>query len=392
MGKWHLQLLSGLALLLGLGAYSQAAGDDLPRKIYQQTLHSTAWVIAIKDKDNIQGGTGWVVDRARHLVVTNHHVVHDQGKLIETIIVMFPAYERGSVVAERTFYIDGVAKIAIKAKLLKTNPTRDLALIQLESLPADATALTLAADSPSPGDRLHSIGNPGASSALWVYSSGTVRQVYKSKVESPDQKIDARQIESTLPINNGDSGGPVVNDSGELVGVNSSVRDKSSLITHSIDVREVRDFLVTEAKVAPTVAKGAADYEISAGVAWDKGNYEGAVRDYTEAIELDPTRPSAYTNRAGAYLLLSQYDKAIADCEEAIRLNGKLPQTYLNRGLAYLQKTEYERAVSDFSEAIKLNPNYAQAYQRRSQAFAKLGKNSEAQKDQEKANSLKASK
>ena len=52
----------------------------------------------------------------------------------------------------------------------------DLALIELiDPLPEGTVELKLAADSADPADRVHSIGNPGASGALRVYTSGTVR-------------------------------------------------------------------------------------------------------------------------------------------------------------------------------------------------------------------------
>jgi len=61
---------------------------------------------------------------------------------------------------------------------------RDLALIQLEgAIPTEARSLKLSKESPSPGQRVHSVGNPGASGALWVYTPGSVRQVYHHKFE-----------------------------------------------------------------------------------------------------------------------------------------------------------------------------------------------------------------
>jgi formylglycine-generating enzyme required for sulfatase activity len=51
-----------------------------------------------------------------------------------------------------------------------------------------------------------------------------------------------------------------------------------------------------------------------------------------------------------------EYDKAIADCTEAIRLDPKHVEAYHNRGVAYWNKGEYDKAIADFTEAIRLEP------------------------------------
>jgi len=150
----------------------------------------------------------------------------------------------------------------IPAKVVARDPKRDLAVLQLEGpAPTEARAVKLAKDSPSPGQHVHSIGNPGASGALWVYTEGSVRQVYHNKIHSMDRDsgkafdIDARIVETQSPVNAGDSGGPVVNDRGELVAVvHGHLSDaQARSVSIFIDVSEVRDLLVSRhfAKTPP---------------------------------------------------------------------------------------------------------------------------------------------
>ena len=80
----------------------------------------------------------------------------------------------------------------------------------------------------------------------------------------------------------------------------------------------------------------------------NKGDYDRAIADATEAIRLDPKMALAYVNRAGAYLQKGDYDRAIADATEAIQ--------------AYLDKLDYDRAIADATEAIQLDPKIALAY------------------------------
>src|SRR5205085_2359511 len=58
-------------------------------------------------------------------------------------------------------------------------------------------------------------------------------------------------LETTSPINSGDSGGPVVNKSGELVAISQSLSPSARLVTYSVDISEVRAFLSGPWKPAP---------------------------------------------------------------------------------------------------------------------------------------------
>ena len=80
----------------------------------------------------------------------------------------------------------------------------------------------------------------------------------------------------------------------------------------------------------------------------DKGEYDKAIADYTEAIKLDPKDAMAcfvaYYNRGVAYGKKGDSEKAVADYTEAIRLDPYLVYAYVNRGLLYVQKGELDKA------------------------------------------------
>ncbi|MBR2518182.1 MAG: tetratricopeptide repeat protein [Selenomonadaceae bacterium] len=97
----------------------------------------------------------------------------------------------------------------------------------------------------------------------------------------------------------------------------------------------------------------------------DLRQYERAIQDYDKAIELNPNYVLAYNNRGSVYDNLNQYDRAIQDYDEAIRLNPNFDKAYYNRGNAYLHKQQYEQAFQNFDKAIQINPNYALAYNNR---------------------------
>jgi hypothetical protein len=233
--KCILLLASALAIL----------DEPTSKDIYHRLLRATTVVIVRKD-DSISQGTGWLVDHANRLLVTNQHVVGD-GR---TVQILFPAYRDGKLVAERSYYKDSGR--AVRGRVIVHDLRRDLAVIEVESLPADAQELKVAAESPEPSDRVHSVGNPGASDAFWVYTSGTVRQVYRKKWKAREGTTtvehEAHVVETQSPINAGDSGGPVVNDKGEVVGVTSAVRQDARLVSICIDAMELKPVLAAARK------------------------------------------------------------------------------------------------------------------------------------------------
>ena len=120
-------------------------------------------------------------------------------------------------------------------------------MIELETLNSSVRPVKFAADSPPVGANVHSIGNPAASDALWVYTPGKVRSVYKKTWVAGKQGTEyaATIIEATSPTSPGDSGGPLFNDKGEQIGVTQGGIDdpKAQNFSYFIDVTEVRSFL-----------------------------------------------------------------------------------------------------------------------------------------------------
>ena len=67
---------------------------------------------------------------------------------------------------------------------------------------------------------------------------------------------------------------------------------------------------------------------------YKQGDYQGAITEYTKAIEIKPNYVMAYYNRGIAKDMLSDYRGAIADYTKAIEINPQDASTYFNRGKA----------------------------------------------------------
>ncbi len=121
---------------------------------------------------------------------------------------------------------------------------------------------------------------------------------------------------------------------------------------------------------------------------YQKGEFDKALNDYSEAIRLDPTQARTYNNRGLAYQAKGDLDQAIADFSEALRLEPSLGVSYLNRGRAYAGKNDLDRAIADYSEAIRLDPKSGAAYRRRGEAYQVRSESAKSLADFAKAEEL----
>ncbi|MGH6974104.1 MAG: tetratricopeptide repeat protein, partial [Stellaceae bacterium] len=81
----------------------------------------------------------------------------------------------------------------------------------------------------------------------------------------------------------------------------------------------------------------------------DKGEYDKAIADYTQALQLDPRHETALVNRGLAYKHKGDYDRAIADFNAALGLKPDDEDAYIDRGLTFEKKNQYDRAEQDYS-------------------------------------------
>ena len=95
------------------------------------------------------------------------------------------------------------------------------------------------------------------------------------------------------------------------------------------------------------------------------GDVDGAISDFTHVLEINPHSPIAYNNRAIIYTQTGQFSAAIADYQKAIELQPEFVSIYNNQGNAYCQMGDYVNAIEQYSQAIRLDPKFAVAYSNR---------------------------
>lgn len=94
---------------------------------------------------------------------------------------------------------------------------------------------------------------------------------------------------------------------------------------------------------------------------YNNNDYNGAIKDYDEAIAIDSGYELAFYNRGLSWFVKKEYDKAIEDYNKAIKLYPNY-EFYLNRGYAWKAKEEYTEAINDYTKAIEIKPDFENAY------------------------------
>ena len=143
-------------------------------------------------------GSGFVVDKAGH-IVTNYHVVSGADQ----IRVGFSNRD------------------TVEAKVVGADPSTDLAVLLVETGSEALTPLALGdSDAVRVGDQVVAIGNPFGLSRTATAGIVSALQRY---IQAPNSYTIDHVIQTDAPINKGNSGGPLLNARGEVIGVNTQI-------------------------------------------------------------------------------------------------------------------------------------------------------------------------
>ena len=175
------------------------------REVTVAVMPSVA-TLTVRGKDHNSTGSGFLMGDAA-TIVTCFHVVEGA----RTIEVRFPDGFRASA----TGFVCAL-------------PDRDLAVIRLDKPKPDGTALPLADSIPQQGSDIFAFGAPqGLANSVSNGIVSAVRthgEIAKNlEIDKGDLAADCRVLQVTAPISTGNSGGPSVNEFGEVVGVNSFI-------------------------------------------------------------------------------------------------------------------------------------------------------------------------
>jgi S1-C subfamily serine protease len=148
-------------------------------------------------------GSGFVVDKAGH-IVTNYHVV-DGAKRVRV------SFSNGS---------------SMSASVVGVDPSSDLAVLKIDASSRALTPLALGnSDQIKVGDPVVAIGNPFGLDR--TVTAGIVSAIQRA-ITAPNGYTIDHVIQTDAAINHGNSGGPLLNSRGEVIGVNSQIETGGS--------------------------------------------------------------------------------------------------------------------------------------------------------------------
>ncbi len=189
-----------------------------PRQIYERDAHG---VVAIRassgsqsafgsEQSSAQSDTGsGIIVSTGGLILTNEHVVEDGSSI--------------------TVALDGETGYTHKASVVAVDKSLDLALLRIDSSGLSLHPLTLGETaSTQVGDSAYAIGNPFGLN--WTLTTGIVSALNR-QIKAPNGATIAHVIQTDAALNPGNSGGPLIDSGGDVIGVNSQIISSSTSTT-----------------------------------------------------------------------------------------------------------------------------------------------------------------
>lgn len=171
-----------------------------------------------ESRQEIGGGTAFFINKDG-LLITNDHVVSDEGASYTVVTNDGVVYDAEVILRDKS----------LDLALLQVNGT-DFPIIKLSS-----------SDILVPGQTVVAIGNSLGEFQNTV-SKGIISGLGRS-VFAEDNRVYNDVIQTDAAINTGNSGGPLINTRGELIGVNFSIVEGANSVAFAVPVSDVKNFI-----------------------------------------------------------------------------------------------------------------------------------------------------
>ena len=196
--KSSLGVVLGLVFVCGL-VLTEMVWGDIPTATIEKARDATV-LVATQNENNQMGngfGTGVLISETG-IVLTNYHVIH-----------------RAEII--RVWYYDPTDSNYSYAKVIGIDPVADLALLQLELDPDTPPPVYLEIEREVPviAEAVVAIGHPVG--LQWSVTTGSINHQARPGKITPYVNV----IQHSAEINKGNSGGPLINTNGDIVGINT---------------------------------------------------------------------------------------------------------------------------------------------------------------------------
>lgn len=342
------RLFFPFALILLVAALAQAQ-ETLPNLVKRVKPAVVAIATYDANGEALMTGSGFFLRPGQ--VVTNLHVI------------------RGSVRAEIKT-LDGKGKVFPVNGTLAVDEEGDLALLSVEMPTTSITRSTeLAKELPDEGEGIFVIGNP-------LKLEGSVSDGIVSAVREVPNSY--RIIQITAPISHGNSGSPVFNMNGQVLGVVTVKVTNGQNINLAIAAGRVAE--LTAGKLQPLselAVKGKGDvaealYRSGLDSLW-LGNYDNAVGYFENAANKNPRRAETWVQVGYCKVKQGKNQEAIRAYQQALQLKPADPEIHNKLGDAYYYAGRLREAIESYTEAARLRPDWAETFYNLAIAYSESG-------------------
>lgn len=336
-------------LLLTSSANISFAQETLPELV--RRVKPSVVAIATYDSkgEPLMTGSGFLLRPGQ--IVTNYHVV------------------RGAVRGEIKT-LEGKGRIYPVTGLLAVDEEGDLAILSVTMPPERARPIELGTKLPEEGETIVVIGNP-------LRLEGSVANGIVSAVrEVPNV---GRIIQITAPISHGNSGSPVFNLKGQVVGVVTVKVTNGQNINLAISSARVGELnpgnlrpLSTSRGRDRTVDLAETLYRSGLDSLW-LGNYDNAVGYFENAVNRNPRHADAWVQVGYCKVKQGKNREAIDAYQQALQLQPESADIYNKLGDAYYYDGKLAAAIEAYNEAARLEPSNAEVYYNLALAYYESG-------------------
>src|SRR5687768_525968 len=334
-----------LVLLLTSAVRAQESHPQLVKRVKPAVV-----AIATYDTNGeaVMTGSGFFLRPGQ--VVTNLHVV------------------RGAVRAEIKT-LDGKGKMFPVNGVLAIDEEGDLALLSVDMPLERARTSELASELPDEGEQIFVMGNP-------LKLEGSVSDGIVSAVREVPNSY--RIIQITAPISHGNSGSPVFNLRGQVLGVVTVKVTNGQNINLAIAAARVGQLRAGKLQpLSELTAKGKGDvaessYRNGLDSLW-LGNYDSAVGYFENAVNKNPKRADAWVQVGYCKVKQGKNHEAIRAYLQALQLKPEAAEIHNKLGDAYYYAGRLREAIESYTTAKELQPNNAETFYNLAIAYFESG-------------------
>ena len=187
-----------------------------PAEVYRKAVSAVVLLVSMEPNSKSRSkGTGSMITN-RHVLTNAHVILGDNGRPLDKTLVFY-SFENPNDGIEQNFRKGRQAKVSHYSEKL------DLALLEVEDPPKVKSLILGPADGVQIGDPVLAIGHP-ENGGLWSLTSGRIG----ARIRNAEGVRGNHIFQTEASLNRGNSGGPLLNEDGQMIGVNTSIARKAS--------------------------------------------------------------------------------------------------------------------------------------------------------------------